>query len=1611
MTRMSILWCLLLICCYPSMAQEFPPLGGELVTNGGFEQADREHGTFRGWSGAARVGQQGGNHWAILESDTPQRSVSLGQEIKLAADWWKIKLACRVRVTNVVQGKEGWHDARIAMSFHNEKGDRIGGWPSVLHWTGTTDGWVEQSKEFIIPRGANALRFSCSLFSTTGKAEFDDVSFVVTKTYPRLEDGKLPNGVKLRWDLESAFREETPTRGRVCINGLWKFHPAKLKDTQRPATGTGWGYFKVPASWPGPGGRCRHEALGPDIWEAEELDLAKTDVAWYEREVTIPSQWTGRKVFLDCDNVQNAATVFVNGTRVGRLAWPGGRIEITPAVQPGQQATLTLRVTALPDDEEKIVVMGPDVIEKARQEVRQRGLCGDCFLVSEPAGARISDVFVQPSVRQRALGLQVELADLPVAQRFRLRAKVREAGKVVKEFSSPVFASSQLRNGCLNFSGRWADPKLWDIDQPKLYRVQVALESADGKLLDQSTPTTFGFREFWIKGRNLMLNGRVVHLRCLDYFNHARDFALASYPVAKEAFRRARELGFNYVIHSNYDYDTQDVCYLDDTLRAGDEVGFPMSYTIRHVKRIYRQFDDPQKRAHWEQVVRYLVRRVRNHPCILMYAMDHNFLGYAGDQNPSRLDGVYMPQPEDNTGLAARRKAAALAQQIVQQLDPTRPVYHHESGHFGDFITLNCYLNFTQLQERIEWLSHWAKQGRKPIFFVELGLPHSASFGRHRGAPFIWRNPVSSEPLTVEFGAMYKGDEAYKLNEGDLSHYDNMARVYARGEPFYFWEVLGMYWAEARENNWCDMKSLFTRQTWPAWRTWGVPAVLPWDQGEVARCVKPPAERRKPLPTDWDHLQRPGLSPDYMDWSSNWLSAFDYEGRFELSSVGQAFRKYNQDLLAYIAGPERRFTARDHNFAPGERVEKQIVCINDLSQSVTATYTWTARLDGRRLDGGQGKLKVPAGGQVRAAFQFIVPESAKDGQGRITLKVSVDGKSDESLRDEFRFNVLTPSQAKSTATIAVYDPRGKTAPILRRAGLKFETMAELSVPDGGLLILGRESLGPEGPRADLGSFLDRGGAMLVFEQQENVLSRRFGFRTASPCTRRVFVRQPHHPACVGLSDEVLCDWRGSSTLVEPYPETVGYEKTYPLTDWCGFHNTRSWKWGNYGAVATTLIEKPQRGDFQAILDCEFDLQYTPLLEYRRGRGRIIFCQLDLSGRTAPDPAADRLLANLLTYAQTPPPASRRTLYVGGENGRKTLDALAVQYTAPAKLDSLSPGDLLIVGEGADLRGQRDRLAAAVRTGAIVFSLPRTAQDLVGWLPFTVKTQPQEVVFTLVGKPEQPLLAGLGNSEFHWRGRTPIQALTALPDGAFMVDTGVVGAVPYGKGQYVFCQVTPQMFEWQQKPYLKLSWQRAATLLSRLLHNCGAQSNVPLVQFFADPPDVELSLAGEWKALRDPEKKGDQAGYAQLDFDDAAWQTLSVPGSWEEQWPNAKEYNGVVWYRKHFRAPAELGRAELHAVLGAVDDEDWTFLNGKLIGHVGQDTNPDDYWSARREYGIPRELLRPGADNVLVVKVNDLRQAGGIMREPVGIFSPPRWVRSYYLNAPVATDDPYRYCRW
>src|SRR4051812_453736 len=82
----------------------------------------------------------------------------------------------------------------------------------------------------------------------------------------------------------------------------------------------------------------------PEYWDA--YPNYKTDVGTYERSVTVPSAWTGKRIKLDFEGISQIAEVFVNGNSVGTQigGWIPFSFDITSKVMAGQSFQLKVIV-------------------------------------------------------------------------------------------------------------------------------------------------------------------------------------------------------------------------------------------------------------------------------------------------------------------------------------------------------------------------------------------------------------------------------------------------------------------------------------------------------------------------------------------------------------------------------------------------------------------------------------------------------------------------------------------------------------------------------------------------------------------------------------------------------------------------------------------------------------------------------------------------------------------------------------------------------------------------------------------------------------------------------------------------------------------------------------------------------------------------------------------------------------------------------------------------------------------------------------------------------------------------------------------------------------------
>jgi hypothetical protein len=208
-----------------------------------------------------QVVSKDGQSWLRIENHDPGRQLDyVHAYVKLSPEIESLTISARLRATNLKVGKEGWHDARVALCF---EGGSFG-YPAQVPELAADSDWVTKSVELKVPKGATRLNIQPAMFRCTGVFEIADL--IVTPRLAvttQLADAVLPAGMSLNWDKTSIVTVNAK-RAQVSLDGIWRFIPAAEGSAEPPPVG--WAYIKVPGSWQGRAGGARGtmgEGVGP----------------------------------------------------------------------------------------------------------------------------------------------------------------------------------------------------------------------------------------------------------------------------------------------------------------------------------------------------------------------------------------------------------------------------------------------------------------------------------------------------------------------------------------------------------------------------------------------------------------------------------------------------------------------------------------------------------------------------------------------------------------------------------------------------------------------------------------------------------------------------------------------------------------------------------------------------------------------------------------------------------------------------------------------------------------------------------------------------------------------------------------------------------------------------------------------------------------------------------------------------------------------------------------------------------------------------------------------------------------------------------------------------
>ncbi|MDE2747975.1 MAG: beta-galactosidase [Chloroflexota bacterium] len=232
------------------------------------------------------------------------------------------------------------------------------------------------------------------------------------------------------------------------------------------------------------------------------------NAVWYRRRVRIPSAWAGRRILLHFQAVDYDSTVWVNGEEVGRHR--GGfspfSCDLSGVAAAGDDITIVLRAR---DEGQKPQPRGKQAREYGPEGaiyVRTTGIWQTVWLEPAPQIA-LRRPRITPDLANQTLRLEQPISGN--APGLRLRATLSDAGGEV--ISADTSAGVDL-SPRLDLPIPADRLKLWDVGDPHLYDLDIALIDADGATID-SARSYAGMRAISIDGKAIKINGVTVFQR------------------------------------------------------------------------------------------------------------------------------------------------------------------------------------------------------------------------------------------------------------------------------------------------------------------------------------------------------------------------------------------------------------------------------------------------------------------------------------------------------------------------------------------------------------------------------------------------------------------------------------------------------------------------------------------------------------------------------------------------------------------------------------------------------------------------------------------------------------------------------------------------------------------------------------------------------------------------------------------------------------------------------------------------------------------------------------------------------------------------------------------
>ena len=430
----------------------------------------------------------------------------------------------------------------------------------------------------------------------------------------------------------------------IPLDAGWRFYLGDEAAAKNPAfDDSGWRQLDLPHDWSIEG------PLAPPPQGGGEGGFFRHGIGWYRKSFTLPPDAAAKKIVVEFDGVYMNSDVWINGNFLGRRPYGfiGFRYDLTEYLKTdGTPNVLAVRVD--------------DSAEPSTRWYNGSGIYRHVRLIATgythfhlDGGIRVSTPQIGPAQAVVQIDAIVDAHFFtdderrawakdpwqvkPVKRELVFRSAVLAPdGREVARTESKLALESQQAGQRATQWVQVPKPRLWSDTTPELYQLRCTL-SLDGRTLDETT-TTFGIRQLTFDpDRGLLVNGRPTKLKGVCLHQDAGSFGNAV-PLGVWAWRLARlkEMGCNAIRPSHHPFAPEfyDLCdrlgfYVFD--EAFDEWTRDWTHNTTENPRGKARFGYHLYFNQWHETdLRAMLRRDRNHPCVVLYSI--------GNEIPNQFD-------------------------------------------------------------------------------------------------------------------------------------------------------------------------------------------------------------------------------------------------------------------------------------------------------------------------------------------------------------------------------------------------------------------------------------------------------------------------------------------------------------------------------------------------------------------------------------------------------------------------------------------------------------------------------------------------------------------------------------------------------------------------------------------------------------------------------------------------------------------------------------------------------------------------------------------------------------------------------------------------------------